>query len=480
MGCIQSTAATTIAEPTKRQGAGTAAPLQPENAIEKFCQAARETGAGQSVQQVQVGRGHGYCDDDATCIWKADTSVPVPLPSLLQSKGPPTSSSQTLKGPPTSSTQTLPPNLSSTQSLPPMLLRTAETPIAFSEKALVPSIYRSKESGSSTSTSPRSGTLTGSVQHVSAGAFPESMTPLDLVSTGFRASDFKFDESVSSSSGLLEWSLRIDALGFAVQRVLAGQFGDSGKERIRGVASAPHHITLSDAELNQLGIVREARLFSFCYPVTTEQPLQISKKDTMTPDIALLAFGGFMYFDSDMVLKDVRAVMPTGQGGLRFCQPQAWLPQWNLSGGLYRWRPVTLPALRDLGVRYFTWLQPEEEVDGVKLCRNGGFAYIFHEPSEKNVVQAKLNVFFDIMDAEVGHGKGCPKCNHILEWSDFKQGLYESGWMCENYSTCRQAWSDDNAMRFFCSHCQSDFCEACHAALDTQGQARTLLHAGGR
>mmetsp|Transcript_34268 Transcript_34268/g.87012 ORF Transcript_34268/g.87012 Transcript_34268/m.87012 type:complete len:478 (-) Transcript_34268:170-1603(-) len=314
----------------------------------------------------------------------------------------------------------------------------------------------------------------------STDSFPQRMAPLDLVSTGFRASDFNFEVPAEGGSGFSEWSLQVDTLGFGLRRFLEGQLGEAEQQVIRGMASEFHHITLSNAEISELGIDRDARFFAFCYPIVTERPLKLSAKDGRSPDIALLAFGGFMYFDSDMVLKDVRAVMPTGQGGLRFCQPQAWLPQWNLSGGLYRWRPVTLPALRDLGVRYFTWLQPEEEVDGVKLCRNGGFAYIFHEPSEKNVVQAKLNVFFDIMDAEVGHGKGCPKCNHILEWSDFKQGLYESGWMCENYSTCRQAWSDDNAMRFFCSHCQSDFCEACHAALDTQGQARTLLHAGGR
>jgi len=302
------------------------------------------------------------------------------------------------------------------------------------------------------------------------------MAPLDLVSTGFRASDFNFEVPAEGGSGFSEWSLQVDTLGFGLRRFLEGQLGEAEQQVIRGMASEFHHITLSNAEISELGIDRDARFFAFCYPIVTERPLKLSAKDGRSPDIALLAFGGFMYFDSDMVLKDVRAVMSAEHGGLHFGQPQAWLPQWELAGGDSRWRPVTLPVLRELGVRYFTWLLPEEEVNGMRLCRSGGFAYIFHEPSEKAVVQAKLDIFFPIEDAELNHGKGCPKCSRILEWSDFSQGLYEAGWTCENYMSCGQAWTEDSHMRYFCSHCQADFCEACHAALRTGGHARTLLH----
>jgi hypothetical protein len=154
---------------------------------------------------------------------------------------------------------------------------------------------------------------------------------------------------------------------------------------------------LSDEELSDLGIVPDARLFVFSYPIITARDLQVSPKDSLLPDLAFLVFGGFMYFDSNMVLRDVRAAMPNKEGGLRFGSPQQWQPEWSASAGVERWHPVMLPSLRAIGVRYFSWLLPGESVDGTFLCRDGGFAYIFHEPSETSDAHAKQDVFFQIV-----------------------------------------------------------------------------------
>eukprot|EP00443_Scrippsiella_acuminata_P114056 CAMPEP_0115765726 /NCGR_PEP_ID=MMETSP0272-20121206/102743_1 /TAXON_ID=71861 /ORGANISM="Scrippsiella trochoidea, Strain CCMP3099" /LENGTH=434 /DNA_ID=CAMNT_0003211591 /DNA_START=46 /DNA_END=1349 /DNA_ORIENTATION=- len=296
-----------------------------------------------------------------------------------------------------------------------------------------------------------------SIVHSASASLRSELLTASSVAGGIYSTDSE------GGSGFSEWSLQVDTLGFGLRRFLEGQLGEAEQQVIRGMASEFHHITLSNAEISELGIDRDARFFAFCYPIVTERPLKLSAKDGRSPDIALLAFGGFMYFDSDMVLKDVRAVMSAehvmGAGGRR--QPLAARDVAGAAGARC--------ALLHMAVagRGGQWNE---------ALPDGGFAYIFHEPSEKAVVQAKLDIFFPIEDAELNHGKGCPKCSRILEWSDFSQGLYEAGWTCENYMSCGQAWTEDSHMRYFCSHCQADFCEACHAALRTGGHARTLLH----
>jgi len=303
------------------------------------------------------------------------------------------------------------------------------------------------------------------------------MPSLNLVATNFRSSDFNFEMS-GDGGDISGWSVKVETLGFAARRLLTPQLHESEKDAIKGAVSEAHHVTLSEEELRDLGIVREARYFVFSYPIVTAQELTVSTKDSQIADVAFLVFGGYMYFDSDMVLKDVRAVVPTIDGGLRFGPPQKWMPEWTLDAGADRWRPVTLPSLRKLGVRYFTWLRPDEIVNDSVLCRSGGFAYIFHEPSEIGVLQAQLDIYFGLEDREVEHGKGCPQCSRILEWSDYNEGAYEGGWTCEYHETCAQAQTDEAPLRWFCAHCQLDVCDGCYARLKTGG-ARRLLHDTG-
>jgi len=317
-------------------------------------------------------------------------------------------------------------------------------------------------------------TPSSSSRNVLANVFPDKMS-LDLKATSFRASDFVFD-TAGDGQRLAEWSMKTGALGFAAHRFLAPQLEESEKQTIRGHISEPHQINLSDSELCDLGIVRNACHFAFSYPIVTAQELTASVKDARVADIAFLLFGGYMYFDADMVLKDVRAVIPSDDGCLRFGPPQKWLPEWTVAVRADRWRPVTLPALRALGVRYFSWLRPGESVDSVALCRNGGFAYIFHEPCETSTLQAQLDVFFQLEDAEVDHSKCCPQCGGTMEWSDYNEGAYAGGWACDNAATCGQTCTSQGPSRWCCAHCEVDVCGDCSLGLVVAVQARRLLH----
>jgi len=290
------------------------------------------------------------------------------------------------------------------------------------------------------------------------------MTPLDLAVPSFRTTDFEFDPAVDGQR-LSGWSLKMHAVGFAAHRFLAPQLQDSEQHSVQGHISEPHPITSTDEELRNLGIVSEARLVAFSYPVVGAQELKPSARDAGDADVAFLIYGGYMYFDADMVLIDVRAITPSDEGCLRFGLPQQWLPQWTVAAGVDSWRPVTLPELRALGVRYFAWLRPGESLGGGARCRNGGFAYIFHEPSQLGTLQAKFDVFFQIEDAEVDQGKCCPQCGCIMEWSDYSQGAYASGWVCENVGSCGQSWTSEPPLRWFCPECEIDICSSCGVGL---------------
>lgn len=60
----------------------------------------------------------------------------------------------------------------------------------------------------------------------------------------------------------------------------------------------------------------------------------------------------------------------------------------------------------------------------------------------------------------------CPKCARSLVWSDSAEGIYEEfGWGCENIDTCHAEQSTHGAFRWFCSPCETDFCQACFLKL---------------
>jgi len=314
-----------------------------------------------------------------------------------------------------------------------------------------------------------------SAQPLRSGSFPERLAPLDLAATSYRAGDFDFGpEGTFGKTHSFEWSLRSDKLGFAAKRFLAQTSG--GEAAIRGRLSQVQGMTLPEEELKELGIVHDAMHFAFSYPVVTTQDLRVTEKDVKVPDIAFLVFGGYMCFDADMALQDIRAVMPSEDGPLRFGPPRRWRPQWTGAFPAERWHRVTIPALRDLGVRHFAWLLPGEAVPGEEdqLSKHGGFAYIFHEPAETGVLQETLDVYFEVVDssqtgsedaASLPQGKACPKCSRALDWSDCSEGDYASGWDCENFAVCGRAWTRACPHRWFCPACSFDLCGECHSAL---------------
>jgi len=338
---------------------------------------------------------------------------------------------------------------------------------------------RSQEDAQSGSVSASSET-TATPSQVS-GSFPQAMTPLDLVPTSFRNGDFAFEGMSSLLHGeatMASWTACVDKLGFAAKRFLETKL-PGGERTITGHISKLHSVIMSEEELESIGIEREAAsLFAFTYPVATLQELQLTPKDAKVPDIALLVFGGFMYFDSDLQLRDVRAAVPTdGSGVLRFRAPQPWKPDWIATLGVHRWKPVTLPALRKVGVRYFCWLLPGEALPGrtEALTDNGGFAYIFHEPGETEVLQANFDTLFGIAsrgeeDSTASRGKPCPKCARPLQWSDFSKGAYADGWDCENVQVCGMTAAMSGRHRWFCPDCSFDICNRCHSTMWTGGR----------
>merc|ERR1719401_1767421 len=293
---------------------------------------------------------------------------------------------------------------------------------------------------SAMSTSASAASSSETRRPVGAGTFPERLAPMDVMPTCFRSNDFEFRcKADSSSQQATQWSIRVHKLGFAARRFLAPQLEEHEKT-VTGHISEVHGVTMPEEQLRALGVVREATLFAFSYPVVTANQLHITEKDARVADVAFLVFGGFMFFDSDMVLQDIRAVVPSEDGSLCFAAPQPWMPEWTSALPVDRWNPVTIPALRNLGVRCFSWILPGEQVEGhgEPLSHNGGFAYLFHEPSETGVLQAQLDVFFEVQVTaqEEPQGKPCPKCAMPLEWSDFSLGEYAEGWDCENFRIC--------------------------------------------
>jgi len=297
------------------------------------------------------------------------------------------------------------------------------------------------------------------------GSFPQAMAPLGLAQTGFRNSDFHFEGMSRLSQGqvgMASWTAQVDELGFAARRFLQSKLPDLEKV-ITGHVSRLHEVTLSAEDLEDLGIeAGAAAMFAFSHPVAMLQELQVSQRDMSVPDIALLVFGGFMYFDSDLCLRDVRALVPgdgaVGGGLLRFRAPQPWRLEWTEALGVHRWRPVTVPALRAVGARYFCWFLPGEALPGggEAFTDNGGFAFLFHDPGETAVLQASFDTFFAAASKAgdeavcAPQGKPCPTCARPLEWSDFDAGPYAIGWDCEHLHVCGMRAATAGRHRWCC------------------------------
>lgn len=292
---------------------------------------------------------------------------------------------------------------------------------------------------------------------------PDSM---ELVPTNFRASDFEFQHVPvvdDSDQRLGTWSLCAEALGSDAGQLLVPGFTNESGQSLSGTMTIRHPISLTQDELNTFHISQDVTSCAFAFPVSTAAEAKSAVYDAYKSDLAFLFRGGFVYFDRDGRLLDVRTVFPatSSEKCLWFQAPQRLTSPWYASIQPHRWMPIGCQDLYDVGIRYFAWLLPGEKLAGRDdVCPRGGFAYIFHEPSEATSMQAMLDVVLAVVDVKPG-ALGCPKCDRPMEWSDYNEGLYAKGWSCENFQHCQQRWSRERTKRWFCWNCHVDVCDAC-------------------
>jgi len=311
-----------------------------------------------------------------------------------------------------------------------------------------------------------SGSMSASTEESSStNAFQQAMR-LGLAPTSYRPADFAFDipHVLDSEPSADSWSANVEKMGFAARRYLESQMS-AGEGLVRAHISKFHNVFVSKEDRGKWGILHAASYFGFSYPVLNAEAWQITSQDAKVADIALLVFGGYMFFDSDLRLIDVRALVPgEGAGALRLKDAQPWSVESTTALGAHRWHPVTLPAPRHKGARYFCWLLPGEALPGQSdaLVDDGGFAFIFHEPTETGVLQAQ----FDTLLAIAGNrGNPCPKCSRPMQWSAFDQGSYARGWDCEHFRVCGVSSMKAGRYRWFCAECSFDMCNRCHNAM---------------
>ena len=113
--------------------------------------------------------------------------------------------------------------------------------------------------------------------------------------------------------------------------------------------------------------------------------------------VPLLQHGGWVFWDADERVLGLRAFaaatawttplrfgekmlrfgprVADGLGGVRFA----------LAGVRHRLQPVTIPALKRCGIKYFTWINPAESIgdaDGGRCWPHGAFAYFYSTPEQ--------------------------------------------------------------------------------------------------
>lgn len=445
----------------------------------------RQQVLGIPPRQYGSGKG-GRLDDTSTCIWAADTEKPKKFVD---------DTSTCIWSSDVAATQTAQRGL-----LPRPASAAASTSLPRPSPGSAASSAPTREPELSQVTS-RSGGSSGSGEawQVSGRSILDYLSGFEQAPTNFRSGDFAFEALAEGREdgaiGPRGWSVKVEALGFAGRRLLAPKL--HGASEVRGHLSAAHPILLSNQERCELELAQEAELVAFSYPVVAVQGLQVTSKDACFTDLALLVYGGFMYFDAQGALKDVRAAAPSaGQGtGVRLGAPRHWPGELSVAVPGHRWRPVTDAHLRAIGARFFVWLSPAEALPGVDVGRQGGFAFLFHDPADRVALQGQLDVYLaagaplppsgaslqgkmaPVAKAEAGQicsddtcaveARGCPGCRHALQWSDYAEGSYESGWNCENLDRCGQNRESAGPTRWFCPGCELDFCETCYWELST-------------
>jgi len=242
--------------------------------------------------------------------------------------------------------------------------------------------------------------------------FPMTLHSMCPVQVPFEADDFILPELTNMFMSIgFYWELKtgiLESHGLQARSAL-----------ITGQVS-PMHPVLEDDELRKVrNIPENAEFVVWSYPVVDWQHVEcdayaVDDWEGFEASAAMKSFltiGGFLYLDGDRRIAG--ATTPGrfcegqgGNGGLGFGDPRRWLPEWTQRLAEHgRFQPITIRSIRELGVRKFCWLRPNEIIeddDGQPLpmqpdVPHGGFVYLFHDDvMVTNRIETAMDRYFPV------------------------------------------------------------------------------------
>eukprot|EP01004_Peranema_trichophorum_P002651 NODE_1693_length_1845_cov_45.250290_g1436_i0.p1 GENE.NODE_1693_length_1845_cov_45.250290_g1436_i0~~NODE_1693_length_1845_cov_45.250290_g1436_i0.p1 ORF type:complete len:611 (-),score=67.60 NODE_1693_length_1845_cov_45.250290_g1436_i0:13-1728(-) len=153
---------------------------------------------------------------------------------------------------------------------------------------------------------------------------------------------------------------------------------------LTGDLSPLYPITIYDADARYMAeIPINAKWYCFLYPLPVPGELykQLLELTLGTPALRVLLVGGFIYFDDNKHRLQVNAlcdVKPHQDNYevvkyLKFSEPIVLdVRTGELIRKAYQFKPVSVPFLRDIGIKAFVWVPPDCTTVSIP---NGGFAY---------------------------------------------------------------------------------------------------------
>ena len=168
------------------------------------------------------------------------------------------------------------------------------------------------------------------------------------------------------------------------------------------MALSPSHPVNLDEESRALALIpSEAHYFCWVYPIPgiAQSVLENRIVSMKTAEITLILLGGFAYFNLNDEIIAINCIGGVSSNHLLQFGPAQPLPRGALVSLKVRVQPVTLPHMRKKGARYFAWVVPGEKLGDLRVCKYGGFAYIFHEIDSKDEADLSKNCVFPIISA---------------------------------------------------------------------------------
>lgn len=155
-----------------------------------------------------------------------------------------------------------------------------------------------------------------------------------------------------------------------------------------GRFSPPSRVTLDDATKRAANIPMHATSFAVCYPLGGVEHMSSADKEILAltdPCFSFLLYGGFVYFDKEDFPIRCNAFL-VGGTGLTFEGPRRWHSKYAIElHSQQRFCPITIEFFRQMGARYFAWINPGEKLRNPHDTQvlddftHGGFVYLFHD-----------------------------------------------------------------------------------------------------